>query len=296
MVPNLIKHVKTELTTKMNQFLDNSYIINVVLGEMETDVKDSFVSKYVSTYSDDGERTKEGQEIKILTNYPEDITDYSNPFILIGLGDGKESKGSIGSTSGSYDFKSSPQYMHDKSSVSRIDNTTLGVELSEAPALSTLSIPNFTITESNTLTLKDNILEIGNISPTLLDSINYSEDYLDVTYEVLQDSKNKGTSFGYWVTENVSVLIVSKNLDEIRALDSIIKAIFIIMRQEDEEMNYYQLGNLTFNSPYPLDDSRPNLANMTFGREILAQYEVDYSMDSRNRQDIEKILIDFPKK
>lgn len=295
MVPNLISHVRQSLDDKLSDFLNSSYIINVVLGKMEPEVRTSFISKYVSTYDDSGARLTEGEPIKVMTNYPEDLANYSSPFILVGLGDGKETSGSIGSDSGSYDFKGTSEYVHETSKITRVDNTTLGVFVSKTPEISTLSIPNFTITSSTSLTLVGNVLQIGNISPDMLDNLDYNNDTLDISYEELVDSNNTGTSYGYMLTEGVSIVIFSKNLDEIRALDSILKAIFILMRQEDDEMTYYQLGNISFNAPAQADDTSPNLANTTFAREIIVEYQVDYSMDNRSLQEINKIIIELPK-
>ena len=295
MVPNVIGHVRDSIKQKLGDFLNSSYIINVVLGEMESDVRSSFISKYVSTYDDNGNRTKDGQPINVLTNYPEDIANMTNPFIMVGLGDGKESTDSIGSNSGSYKFKGGNDYIHEVSKIIRVDRTTIGLYISKTPAIETISIPNFTITDSTNITLVGNVLQIGNISPDMLDNIDYDKDTLDISYEEIVESNNYGTSYGYMINETVSILIVSKNLDEIRALDSILKAIFIILRQEDDEMTYYHLGHLSFNAPAPLDDTSPNLGNITFAREVIVEYQVDYGMDNRSLQEIEKILIEIPK-
>ena len=83
MVPNLIKHVRTSIEDKLSDFLNSSYIINVVLGDMEDTTRSSFIDKYVSTYDDKGKRLTEGAQIKVLTNYPDDVANYSSPFILV---------------------------------------------------------------------------------------------------------------------------------------------------------------------------------------------------------------------
>lgn len=293
MVPNLIKHVRTSIEYKLSDFLNSSYIINVVLGDMEDTTRSSFIDKYVSTYDDKGKRLTEGAQIKVLTNYPDDIANYSSPFILVGMGDGKETGSSIGTNTGSYEFKTNSDYRHEEAPLRRVDNTTIGLKLKGTPAIATVTIPNLTFPKNN-LTFHDGELQIGNLSPSLLDGIDYGTQTLGVNYENLVDNENWGTSYGYMLTETVSMVIVSKNLDEIRAIDSIIKAMFIIMRQEDEELSYYHLGKLSFNPPQPLDDTAPNLGNMTFGREIVAEYQVDYTMDSRSLQKIKNIIVNRP--
>ena len=98
---------------------------------------------------------------------------------------------------------------------------------------------------------------------------------------------------GYRIQETVSVLIVSKNLDDIRAIDAIIKAVIVLMRADSESFTKYNLGSVSYSAPVPLEDAAPGTPKITFARELDFTYEVDYSMNSKNIQALKDVVVNF---
>lgn len=288
MIPNLVTHVRRELDKGLKSFFSDRYIISVVLEDMEEDVKTSFINNYADVFNEKGERVSDGAGIPVLTNWPEDLKK-PGTFVLVGLGSGKEDIGNIGMSGGGFDNDDSAIIKEVKRKVFRIDKTTLGVFIDNVPDISTVVIPN--LTAKDITFSEDGYLVIKNISPKLLDTIDYDNDTLQVNYAPLLNKNKPGMGYGFVVEESASVLIVSNNLDDIRALDSIIKAIVILMRKK--EFTKYNLGNFTVQAPLPLEDYAPGTPAILFGREFDLEYKVDYLLDSINRQTISKILIDL---
>ena len=286
MIPNLVTHVKTELNSGIKAILSDRYIINVVLEDLEDDVKSSFIARYADIFDDTGARIKDGQGIPILTNYPEDIQS-TNTFILVGLGSGKESNDNLGMSGGGYINDNLQTVKETGASIFRIDNTTLGVHIKNEPDINTISIPNFTA--SDITYNSGGYLVISNISPELLGGINYDTDTLQVNYDPLVKKDSPAMGYGFVVEESATVLIVSNSLDDIRAIDSILKAVIIIMRKK--EFSKYNLGNFSVQPPLPLEDYAPGTPKITFGREVDLEYKVDYLLDSNNKQVINKIIL-----
>ena len=290
MISNSVTHVRKELTSKLNAFFDDSYIINVVLSEIEPDAVTSFVNKYVDKFENTKEgkeqRIKDGTDIPVLTNFPQTLNDTSYPFIYVGMGDGKEDIHSIGTSSSGYD-SSTNDMVHEKSTLTRVDKTTLGLSISSIPDIDSLSIPNFSYGNANVI-YEDGIIKVSNLSPNMLDRINYKEDNLFINYTP-KVSDSLGNSYGMVIDESVSILIISNNMDEIRILDALVKASLIIMRNDDKEMTRYNLANTAYGAPAPLEGFAPSEPSSVFGREILVSYKVDYTMDKNVYQNIKSV-------
>ena len=289
MIPNLVTHVRNELTSTFKALFSDSYIISMVLGELEDDVSSSFINKYVDKYDDKGERTYDGVKIPILTNYPEDM-EKSGAFILVGMGEGKEDNGNIGMSSGGFVNSASPVIKEKGAHITRINSTTIAVDIQNEPEISSVVIPNLTVRD---ITYKEGKLYINNLSRDFLDAIDYGVDTLQVNYSKLEQNGQAGMGYGFVVDETASILIVSQNLDDIRAIDAIVKAAIILMRRK--EFNVYSLGSLSVAAPVPLEDYAPGSPNITFGREIDLEYRVDYHLNSENTKRIDNILLTLGK-
>lgn len=292
MISNSVTHVKTELQNKLALFFANSYIINVVLSEIEDDVVSSFANKYLDKYEDTPEgkeeRIKDGTEIPILTTFPETINNDNYPFIYVGMGDGKEYIDSLGTSMSSYE-SNNKELTQERCKLTRVDNTTLGATLKNEPDISSVSIPDFSYNKSD-ISYEDGKLLIKNINPNHLDNIRYDSDTLIISYAP-KVGDSHGMSYGFIADEYVSILIISNNMDEIRILDSFIKAAVILMRNDDKEMTKYQLGNVSYSAPAPLEGFAPGEPYAVFGREIVINYKVDYTLDSNNLQRINSITL-----
>lgn len=292
MFPSTTTHVRQQLDEKLKILLDSSYIINVLLKEFEPDVVESFINKYVATYDDKGTRTKDGNPIKVITNYPQELPD-GGVTIFIGMGDGKQSNSSIGQVEG--------EFTHDNGDPVReivhfdsFDNDSFTLKLSNEVVQGSVTFRNMTI--------DDNLISYADTDHTKViirlaleerQALNLSsETEFDISYIPLESERRLvGQSLGFTSQEVVQVVIMSANMDTLRIVDALVKASFILMRSDDEEQSGgYSLGTLEYGAIAPVEgiDTTPNII---FGREIDVTYTVSYGMQNKNLQEIKKILM-----
>ena len=289
MIPSLVNYVRTEIEEKTKALLSNSYIINEVLEGLEPDVSKAFINKYADKYNST-DRTKDGKGIPVLTNYPEDIVT-SDTFILVGMGSAEETSGSIGMASGGYTTDDG-EVVRERAVVQVENYNTLRFELSNAPDTDTIVIPDFAYAKDS-LEVSGTTVFIRNLDGGLVSRVNPGEDHLYVNYAPLGEPDKKGMARGYQLQETATVLIISKNLDDIRAIDALLKAVVVLMRSDSESFTKYNLGSGSYSAPVPLEDAVPGTPKITFGRELDFTFTVDYSMNSKNVQNLKKVLVDF---
>lgn len=292
MFPSTTTHVRQQLDEKLKILLDSSYIINVLLKEFEPDVVESFINKYVATYDDKGTRTKDGNPIKVITNYPQELPD-GGVTIFVGMGDGKQSNSSIGQVEG--------EFTHDNGDPVReivhfdsFDNDSFTLKLSNEVVQGSVTFRNMTI-DDNLISYSDtdHTKVIIRLALEERQALNLSsETEFDISYIPLESERRLvGQSLGFTSQEVVQVVIMSANMDTLRIVDALVKASFILMRSDDEEQSGgYSLGTLEYGAIAPVEgiDTTPNII---FGREIDVTYTVSYGMQNKNLQEIKKILM-----
>lgn len=291
MIPNLVSHVRNELDAKIKSILGQSYIIREVLGDVENDVATSFIDKYADVFDQNtGERTKDGLGIKVLTNYPQDIQPDSL-FILVGMGSGQESIGNLGMSASGYTQDSSGIIKETGLLISKGNGPTeIKVKLTSVPDEGSIVIPS--ISGANISYNKDTSCLYVDLPKPVYDSLDFSvNNTLQVNYSSVTGN-GKGMGYGFIIDESVSILIVSNNLDDIRLTDTLIKAALILMRMSSKEFTKYSLGKISYSAPVPLQEVAPSTPNIIFGREIDVSYSVDYSLNYKNTQVLNKAEVD----
>lgn len=291
MIPNLVSHVRNELDAKIKSILGQSYIIREVLGDVENDVATSFIDKYADVFDQNtGERTKDGLGIKILTNYPQDIQPDSL-FILVGMGSGQESIGNLGMSTSGYTQDSSGIIKETGLLISKGNGPTeIKVKLTSVPDEGSIVIPS--ISGANISYNKDTSYLYVDLPKPVYDSLDFSvNNTLQVNYSSVTGN-GKGMGYGFIIDESVSILIVSNNLDDIRLTDTLIKAALILMRMSSKEFTKYSIGKISYSAPVPLQEVAPSTPNIIFGREIDVSYSVDYSLNYKNTQVLNKAEVD----
>src|SRR5690606_36644327 len=106
--------------------------------------------------------------------------------------------------------------------------------------------------------------------------------------------KDHGFKMGFTTTEHYSVLVVSTNMDTVRCLDLIVKAILILMRNNPEELNKPVLQRLQFGQIEQVDTGRQKSEGrpeLLYGRETIVSYRVSYNLDAPLLQTLDKIKI-----
>lgn len=286
MIPSPKTHVADSLRKVLAKILDESYITNDLLSELDSDARQAFINKYVTQYDKNHQRTSLGQEILITDQFPEQQV--PETYIVIGSGSGKEQEGSIGSISGqNYGFRNQADLVEEAPIT--IDYDTSSIIITASNFIADLqNIDDLSVSPKD-ISLDGNTIIIE-AQPYILDSIKDRKTF-KITYVPGDGQPIVGETNGIDIEENVSIILVSSNMQSLYALDMIVKSAFILLRKSSEESRTYQLGNLNFLPISTLQDE--NLGNTPtpyYAREIDASYLVTYTWDRDIEQKVTKLM------
>lgn len=286
MIPSPKTHVTKSLQKVLSKILDEAYITNDLLSELDSESSQAFINKYVSQYDNNHQRTKAGQEIPILDQFPtEQLPD---TYIVVGSGSGKEQDGSIGSISGdNYGYRNKPDIV--ESAPVTIDDFNSSITITANNFITDLEDIEGIAVSPKQISLDGNLIHIE-LDPYLLDSFKDSK-LVRITYVPGDDVPIVGETNGIDMQEEVNIVLVSNNMPSLYALDSIVKGAFILLRKSTEETRTYQLGNLEFLPISTLQDE--NLGNTPtpyYAREINATYTVTYTWDRDFLEQVKKVM------
>lgn len=227
------------------------------------------------------------REIPIVYTMPQDKQTQQGA-IYIGLREGEETNPSIGFMEDTYDFKEGGLQTDQATIQALPDNSKLYIEVSK-PIGNILNIGNMTFAES------DNVTIDGNRIYFTYDQSLVGVGPLTVYYEDTLGAET-GIKQGFTTTEHYSVLVVSTNMDTVRCLDLVIKAILIMMRSNPEEQTNQLLQRLQFGQIEAQDtgatggDGSPMLL---YGRETIVTYRVSYSLDTAITNTLKNINVNM---
>lgn len=277
MIASLDTYLYKEIESKLQIILSNRYIIEEILKGVQPNIARNFINRYTGDTA---------REIPIVYTMPQDKQTQQG-CIYIGLREGKETHPSIGNLEGNYDFKEG--FLHTESSVihATAEKDRLYLEVSK-PIGELISVEGITFSSSDNVTIEENRVYF-----------RYDESLVGVgPFEVNYVEKlgeEHGSKKGFTATEQYSILVVSTNMDTVRCLDLIIKAILILMRSNPEEQTNYILQETQFGQIEEIDTGRTGSDGATpeilYGRETIVSYKVSYSLDAPTLQSIEKILV-----
>lgn len=206
--------------------------------------------------------------------------------IYIGLREGQESHPSMGNLEGTYEFKETG-LRKELSEVKAEGEERLFLEVSEKIG-ELVSVENLSFSASDNVTIEDNRIYFA-YDPTLLGMRFY------VNYEGTTGSNEQGLEKGFTTTEHYSVLVISTNMDTVRCLDLIVKALLIMMRENAEEKNSHLLQRLQFGQIEEIDTGRQSAdgtkPELLYGRETIVTYNVSYSLDFRIMDRLKEIVV-----
>lgn len=278
MIASVDTYLANEIEAKLRIILANRYIIEEILKG----VKDTIAQNFIRAYTGTGSR-----EIPIVYIMPQD-KETQQGAIYIGLREGEESNPSIGFMEDTYDFKVGGQ-QEDQATIQALpDNSRLYLEVTK-PIGNLQNIENLAFSRNDEVEIDGNRIyfaydaELVGVGPLTV----YYEDTL---------GDEVGTKQGFTTTEHYSVLVVSTNMDTVRCLDLILKAIFILMRSNPEEQTNQLLQRLQFGQIAAQDtgntgsDGQPLLL---YGRETVVQYRVSYSLDNALTNTLENIKVNY---
>lgn len=278
MIPSLDTYLYNEIETKLQIILSNRYIIEEILKGVQPKIAQNFIRAYT------GETAR---EIPIVYTMPQDKQTQQGA-IYIGLREGKETEPSIGNIGGTYDFKEGT--MDSEESIVHVtpEGDRLYFEVSK-PIGQLLNVEGMTFSRSDNVTVEDKRIyfahdpELAGLGPFI---VNYVETL----------GEEQGLKKGFTSTEQYSILVVSTNMDTVRCLDLIVKAILILMRSNPEELTNYLLQGVQFGQIEEVDTGRSGsdgVPEILYGRETIVSYKVSYNLDEPLLLKLEEFIVNL---
>jgi len=294
-MPSTVDHVRKNLDKILKKLLNSETVITELLKEFDPHVAKDFIGTYVNTYNAQGRRIRDGRQIKLVTQAPQENTDLDNLF-LIDMGGGRETEEghSLGNVINSYD--------NDGKSSASIEHLTLTYNTNDEFGTITTTYKIGELLDIEELNLVTDQIKITN--KTIQIDLPYNVAYdlgligtpLEVTVKYMPITENDffGRVNGYDVTETVRVVMMSRNLNTLRIMDILIKAALIIMRRSDKESETYTLGEAEYFDTAPVtENDLPGLPGRVFGRQVEITYRVTYGMDDAVTKVLNSIDLHF---
>jgi hypothetical protein len=263
-IPSIDTYLYDEIEEKLQIILSNRYIIEEILKGVQEDVAKNFINAYTGDNA---------YEIPIRYTMPQDKESLRGS-IYIGLREGEESNASLGNMEETYDVKETG-LIKEQSTIQaeKGDHPRNYFELSKEIG-SFNNIEGLIFSTSDHMTIEKNRIYFA-YDPTLI-----GETFIVVYTEKLGDEI--GMKKGFLSQEHYSVLTVSTNMDTVRCLDQIMKAIFILMRANPEENTNFLLQKLQFGQieEMKVGGDEEAVPEILYGRETIVTYTTSYSLDA----------------
>ncbi|AMW62668.1 hypothetical protein DIGNKC_95 [Bacillus phage DIGNKC] len=283
MLPSIDTYIKSEIEQTLGMLLGNRYIIEELLKEVQDSVRNKFIKAYVA----DEYLQPAPKEIPIVYTMPQTKQQMQGT-IYISLREGEESHTSLNNLESTYD---NPEVrMRSKvCDVKILSDERMYFEV-DYPVASMESVSNVTFTD------KDNIVCEGNRI-----YFNYSPDLeglggFTVWYNEASIKANRvgefGVRSGFTSTEHYSILVISTNMDTVRCLDLLLKAVLIYMRSKPEEQTNHLLQGIRYGQMEELNSKDgTETPEILYGRETIVTYTTSYSLDVPILEKIENIVL-----
>lgn len=291
-IPNIDEYLKKTISTQMTVLLANPYIIKeAVLSDIDPLVRESFIETYC------GKNPK--QEIPVSFTYSPEHSNTGQ--ILIQYKGGEEDESSIGNLVGSTNDDEGNTQQDDIvwTTAQRIDEDGH----KEVVIMAETSLPVKTLISSNKLalgsgafTIEDNHVytpytpQLGTIiDEGLQDKLTYIP-FRDKQEVVSRD----GVLRGFDLTEVYTIDSLASNIDMLRCIDNVLKAILVMMRQNVNEQTGYRLAELTFQGVDLLDPINNTTdsarGNQIYYRRAEVTYGVTYSINTTYGTKINQLI------
>ncbi|UJH95564.1 hypothetical protein [Bacillus phage vB_BtM_BMBsp2] len=278
MMPSIDSYLYNEIEEKLQIFLTNRYIIEEILKDIQPRVANNFMRTYAG---------ENGREIPIVYTMPQDKQTQQGA-IYIGLREGEETDTSIGNTEDLYLYKQGAYRVEESLIHVSDDKKRLYFEVSK-PIGELDVVKNFEFSREDNVTIEGNRVYFA-YDPELATIL----DPFTVVYTELA-GEEVGLKQGFTATEYYSVLVVSTNMDTVRCLDLVVKAILILMRSNPEELTNNLLQRLKFGQIEEINLGRENGSNpeILYGRETIVSYKTSYNLDAPLLDKLEKIMVNM---
>jgi hypothetical protein len=262
MLPSIDTYLHDEIDSKLKIILENRYIIEEILKGVQPGVAESFMKAYV------GENRR---EVPITYTMPQEKNDLRGA-IYIGLREGEETNPSMGNIEDTYEYKEEGTLRQHCIVQYDEESERMYFELLEEVG-EIVNIEGIAFAASDEVTIEGKRIYFNPV-PNILGT-PFMVHYTPKTGEEV------GMKKGFTATEHYSVLVVSTNMDTVRCLDLVVKAILIMMRSNREDNTAFLLQQLKFGQVEEINVGRPNEEpQILYGRESIVSYKTSYSLDS----------------
>lgn len=271
MLPSIDTYLREEIKSKLKIILTNRYIIEEILKGIQPEVAENFIKKYAG---------ESGKEIPVIYTMPQDKQTQQGA-IYIGLREGAESSPSLGNLEGVYSYIEDERLKEESIVQADENNKNLFIEVSKP--IGDFNVENITFSRSDNVTVEGNKIYFT-YDPELVG--------LEVVVDYVSSKGDEvGLKKGFTAKEQYSILVVSTNMDVVRCLDLVVKAILILMRASKEEHTNFLLQNVQFGQIEEVvvsGEQEGKNPEILYGRESIVTYTSSYSLDSP--------IVDFLKK
>jgi hypothetical protein len=263
MLPSIDTYLYGQIEEKLGIILSNRYIIEEILKGIQRSIRDNFIRAYT------GDNCR---EIPIVYTMPQD-KESQRGAIYIGLREGQESAPSLGNLEGTYDFKE--EGFHKDLAIVEAEegNERCFLEV-ELPIGDLNNIEGLQFSRNDNVEVEANRIYFK-YDPELV-GLEFTVNYVAQT----PVGEEVGLKKGFTSTEHYSILVVSTNMDTVRCLDLIVKAILILMRGNAEENTNFLLQKLQFGQIEEIDVGTETTPELLYGRESIVTYTASYSLDA----------------
>jgi hypothetical protein len=260
MLPSIDTYLYDQIESKLQIILSNRYIIEEILKSLQHKVAEDFIEAYTGDTA---------REIPIVYTMPQ-TKETQRGAIYIGLREGEEDRTSLGNLEGTYEHKDGG-LKRELITIQHDEQTNTCFFEVEEPIANLEVVEGISFAKSDNLKIDNNRVDF-NYDPFFLG------DYY-VQYEATY-GEEIGLKKGFTATEHYSILVVSTNMDTVRCLDLIIKAILILMRSNSEENSSYLLQKLQFGQVEEIPIGTDVKPELLYGREAIVTYATSYSLDA----------------
>jgi hypothetical protein len=263
MLPSIDTYLYDQIESKLQIILSNRYIIEEILKGIQPSIANNFIRAYT------GDNCR---EIPIVYTMPQD-KESQRGAIYIGLREGQESATSLGNLEGTYEFKDEGL---------RKELTVIEAEEGNERCFFEVDLPiaDLNNIEGIQFSQSDNVEVEGNRIYFKFDQelvgLEFNVNYLAAA----PVGEEVGLKKGFTSTEHYSILVVSTNMDTVRCLDLIVKAILILMRSNPEELTNFLLQKLQFGQIEEINVGTDETPEILYGRESIVTYTASYSLDA----------------
>lgn len=257
-IPSIDSYLLKEIRPRLKTVLEHCYIIDEVLKDFDEQSRDSFKEAFCGKDAT--------QEVTVGFNFPKFKTNHGAHY-LIQLGNGEETKDSLGSVQGTFDTQSGDTLVEKSIAVREDDRLVFTVKNNIDTVLHVEDIAFATF---------DDMRIEGNKITFRYDTNESYEGYNAIITYVEQTGTHKGMVKGFTVNEQATIVGLSYNVDVARCLDAILKMILISMRDSVQEQQTYQLQNLSFGDMAPIIEDGEE---MIFGRPTIISYTSSVDID-----------------